>query len=363
MSSKKHNIFIRTILYLTDKKRRRSRFLNELLSLTNKQNQPNINELWSVLQDMSIIRLNIKNYGYDIARKLQPLLAQIKTEGQPIAQNLVSKPTTQKDIESPWFVYWCREIKAAPVYHRKLWEFAFTLQALYELNMLQDSRSGIGFGCGEEPLASYFASRGIRATITDLEPERAAKMGWAETGQHTASKESAFFPDIVSHDAFESLISHRYMDMNNLPEFNTQYDFCWSICALEHLGSIKKGLAFIENSIKALKPGGVAIHTTEYNYLSEDKTIDNWPTVLFLRRHFEELAKTVTDAGHEMLGPEFDVGDNIMDKFIDISPYSFEKGWLSSKQYGSSTLASHLKLSVDGFAVTCFGIIIRKGLQ
>jgi hypothetical protein len=42
------------------------------------------------------------------------------------------------------------------------------------------------------------------------------------------------------------------------------YDFIWSSCSLEHLGSLELGEQFIYNSLKHLKPGGVCPHD-EYN--------------------------------------------------------------------------------------------------
>lgn len=334
--------------------------LRELSMLTTSTGYPNFRDLWFALKDVPIIKLNIKNFGYELARQLQPRLEGVDCESEPQTHNLVSKPTTQSDMESPWFKYWCSQIQAAPIYHRKLWEFAFVLQALYENGLLQQGCEGVGFGCGQEPLASYFASKNIKALVTDLAPEQVVGLGWAETGQHTTSLEQAFYPNIVSRKTFEANIRHRCIDMNNIPAFDKSFDFCWSVCALEHVGSIKKGLDFIENSLLSLKPGGIAVHTTEFNYLSDEKTIDNWPTVLFLRKHFEELATRLAKNGHKMLGPDFAIGNGVLDKFIDVPPYALGNGWLAPEQWANSNQAGHLKLAIDGFACTCFGIIIRK---
>jgi len=44
--------------------------------------------------------------------------------------------------------------------------------------------------------------------------------------------------------------------MNEIPRsFDNQYDYCWSVCAFEHLGSIQKGLDFVKNAMNVLKPG------------------------------------------------------------------------------------------------------------
>ncbi len=332
----------------------------ELKGLVGSSEYPNTVDLWCALKEIPLIKLNLKNFGYELARQLQPRLEAIDYSGEPQGHDLVSKPTTQADMESSWFRFWCNQLQVAPIYHRKLWEFAFVLQALYEHGILQSGRDGIGFGCGQEPLASYFASKNMKALVTDLAPEQVAGLGWAESGQHATSLEQAFHPHIVAKELFDANVSHQYIDMNRLPDFGKTFDFCWSVCALEHVGSIQKGLNFIENALNVLKPGGIAVHTTEYNYLSEEKTIDNWPTVLFLRKHFEELATRLAQKGHTMLGPDFEIGDGVLDKFIDLPPYTLGKSWLSQEQWKDSNQTAHLKLSVDGFACTCFGIVIRK---
>jgi 2-polyprenyl-3-methyl-5-hydroxy-6-metoxy-1,4-benzoquinol methylase len=311
-------------------------------------------------KEINILQLNIKNFGYEIARQLQPKLAAIDVSEEPRYHGLVSKPTTQADIESPWFRYWCAELKAAPIYHRKLWEFAFILQVLFEHHLLREGVEGIGFGCGKEPLASLFASKRMKVCVTDLEPEKVVGLGWAETGQHTSSREHAFHRDIVTRSLFDEHVRHQYVDMNRIPKFDKSFDFCWSVCALEHLGSIQHGIDFIERSLSLLKPGGIAVHTTEYNFLSQEKTIDNWPTVLFLKKHFEQLAEKLSGQGHRMLGPDFGVGQGVLDRFIDVPPYAYGEGWYSLEQWGDPNQSAHLKLSVDGFPCTCFGMIVKR---
>lgn len=315
-------------------------------------------------EDMTSVRINIKNFGYTIGRQLAPLLKEIPTASEPRNHHLVSKPTTQADIETSWFVYWCNQLKTAPLYHRKLWEFAFALQALFEAGMLENGKRGIGFGCGEEPLASYFAAKGIQSIVTDLDPEKVKGMGWAETGQHTSAIDKAFYPDIIDRKTFDSHVSLKYVDMNKIPDFKEQYDFCWSICAMEHLGSIQRGLDFVENSLKCLKPGGIAVHTTEFNFLSQDKTVENSSLVLFLRQNFIDLFTKLRQNGHAVLGPDFEVGDKPLDNFIDIPPYQFGTGgWFNFNLWGKANQAAHLKITVGGFPSTCYGMIIKKSTK
>ena len=335
-------------------------FIQSLLQLS-KGGQPNINELNLLLRDMKAMRLNIKNFGYELARDLRRDNLEMDEDlsFQPV--NLQSKATTQEDIESKWLKYWCQQLKIDPIYHRKIWELCYVPQAIYNHFGNKQELTGIGFGCGQEPLPSLFASMGWQITVTDLHPDKVKGLGWMETGQHTDMLEQAFFPDIVDKETFTNNVSLKYVDMNEIPEYlHDSYDFCWSICALEHLGSISNGQNFIENSLKVLKSGGMAVHTTEYNYTNEPETIDNWQTVIFQDRHFKDIYKKLTSQGHRVSALNFDVGSQPLDRFIDIPPYAIGEDWLSKETWGDNNQGAHLKLSVDGYPCTCFGLIIQK---
>lgn len=338
-----------------------NKFIASLLKLS-KNKKPNINELNLVLRDMKAIRLNIKNFGYELARDLAKTNLNIDEGLNFQHTNLKSKPTTQEDIESQWLKYWCQQLKINPIYHRKIWELCYVPQAICDhFGTDKQQLSGIGFGCGQEPLPSLFASMGWKITVTDLHPDKAKGMGWMETGQHSSMLEQVFYPNIVNRERFEENVSLKYVDMNNISkDLHNSYDFCWSVCALEHLGSINKGLNFIENSLKVLKSGGIAVHTTEYNYTNEPETIDNWPTVIFQNHHFEEIANKLRNQGYDVAELDFNVGNQPLDRFIDIPPYAIGEGWISKDNWNDINQNAHLKLSVDGYPCTCFGLIIKK---
>jgi SAM-dependent methyltransferase len=328
------------------------------LRLTKENGNPNINPIWEKTKDAEIISWNIKNFGYLLARKMaeqRPL-----TPGLLANLPLESKATRQADIESPWFAYWCSQLKIPVTYHRKVWEYCFLLQALHDANMLEAGRRGLGFACGEEPIPSYLASSGIDVTATDLEPEKVAGRGWAETGQHTSSIEKLWYSNLVEREAFDKHVKLKYVDMNAIPSTLTGYDFCWSICSLEHLGSIEQGLKFIENSLRVLRPGGLAVHTTEFNISNDGPTIDHWPTVLFQKKHFESVAERLRNQGHWVAPLNFDFGDGPIDNFIDVPPYDWDRLSAHGHLSGQKEHPAHLKLAIDGFPCTCFGMVIRK---
>lgn len=331
--------------------------LRALLRLTRSDATPNINVLNELLRDLTAMKFNIKFFGYEMARKLAEQLPPAPTGG-PYKIDLLSKPSTQADLEAEWSRYWTAQLGVAHVFHRKLWELAYVLQVIWQTGHMAPGKRGLGFGCGEEPLPSYLAAKGCHITVTDLAPDDARAADWASTAQ-LASRDKAYKAQFIDRASYEERVDFRYVDMTAIPDDLRGYDFCWSICAFEHLGSIEKGISFIENAMDVLAPGGVSIHTTEFNFMDDKETIDNWPTILFQKQHFEEMARRLEARGYEVAPLDFDVGNAPMDRFIDIPPYAHD--WHFDQADGwASTGTPHIKLAVDGFLATCFGIIARK---
>lgn len=292
---------------------------------------------------------NVRMSAYANARALAAARKELVAE-EPVAIELRSKVSTQADLESNWAAFWLSQLKLPFAYHRKLWELAYLMQALHQAGCLLREKSGLGFGCGREVIPSYLASRGVRVLATDMPSPRATP--WKDTGQYATTLADLHFVDLCSARQFYSYVASRDVDMTDLPEDLGQFDFCWSICAIEHLGTIEKAIEFVENALEYLKPGGVAVHTTEFAFLSRERPIEESSTVLFTRSDFELLQRRLTLAGHSLAPLDFDIGQGPMDLFIDGPPY-----W-----HGQSHLPEniHLKATYEGVPTTCFGLIIKK---
>lgn len=252
----------------------------------------------------------------------------------------------EEDFSQAYFSYWSTRLAEPLRYHRKLWEFVFICQALWERGAVVSGHRGLGFGVGVEPLAAFFASQDCRILATDLAATAAIDLGWTETNQHAAGKVALRKPWVCPDDLFDRNVEFHECDMNHIPADYVDFDFCWSACALEHLGSIEYGLAFIERSIDCLKPGGWAAHTTEFNVSSDDITVDHQPTVLFRRRDIEGLLQRLRAKGHNAVAVNYDAGVGVLDQFIDVPPYREQP---------------HLKMALSGFATTSIGILVQRG--
>jgi SAM-dependent methyltransferase len=293
----------------------------------------------------------------EIVKRLRPQtsLPQILGELYPVHdskhpepnwQNLQSQVCTVQQCEDPQYLFWCDQLKMAPVFHRKRWEYAFILQALKNATDFRKGAKGIGFGVGKEPLVPYFAMQGMQILATDLAATVAAEKGWADTNQYAFSLSDYEGFGYCGREILRDKVELRTVDMNHIPEDlkKGEFDFCWSACALEHLGGIEQGLHFIKETLKCVQPGGVLVHTTELNIGSLTETLETGPSVLFLKKHIEDLAQELRAHGHQ-IDLNFNLGSQWSDLHFDVPPYA---------DY------SHLKLELEKHITTSIGLIIRK---
>lgn len=262
---------------------------------------------------------------------------------------LRSSLCTGEQLGSAAFRHWAQEIEQGFRYHRKLWEFCFVLQSLYERDMLRPGRRGLGFAVGEEPLPAYMASRGCQVLASDLDASDERADVWAQTAQLASTLESLNKHQLCEPERFQELVAFRPIDMNRIPPDITGFDFTWSSCSFEHCGSIGLGKRFLREQMKCLKPGGVAVHTTEYNLSSVEETVEEGATVIFRRQDIEGVVRDLLADGHQVEPLQLDLGSTAQDQHIDLFPYSDDP---------------HLKLELfEEYVSTSIGLIITKSLD
>ncbi|HLM74137.1 MAG TPA: methyltransferase domain-containing protein [Polyangiaceae bacterium] len=266
---------------------------------------------------------------------------------EPSFPRLGSQLCTASQMRAPEYLEWCRFLKCeGETLHRKVWEYCYIMQGLTEQLGSFEGKRGLGFGVGRERLAEAFAALGAEVVATDQAPEAADQQGWAGTGQYANVIASLNRLKICDPAIFERRVQFRVADMNQISDDLSGFDFVWSACAFEHLGSIERGLDFVVRAMDCLKPGGVAVHTTEYNLTSNDATPASGATVLFRRRDIEELGNRLRDRGFELLPLNLHPGGDRLDHHVDVPPYK---------------LSPHLRLMISRHAATSLGILIRRG--
>ena len=267
----------------------------------------------------------------------------------PSLERPFSQCVTAGQIRSPIFYDWCERINHKHQFHRKLWEWIYILQSLeFHGKNISGSR-GLGFGVGKERLVSYLAGLGCEILATDADDSVAEKSGWKKSDQHIDEKADLNQFGLCDRVAFDKLVTYRHMDMRSIDPELEGFDFLWSSCAFEHLGSIGIGIDFVLESMECLKPGGVAVHTTELNIGSIDQTIQHGHTVLYRRADILRLVDALSKMGHKVEPVNWSLGRTEEDFSIQM-PWDIEK-----------SENTNLKMSFGDFVTTSFGLTVTKG--
>lgn len=339
---------------------------------------PNTSATGELARDLQIMKANIKALAWQVERlesppslEWTPLKEAVKVNTSPVQPTC--RLCSSQDIYSPWHRQLSASLRSSNYKLRKIWEWTYTIQVLYDQGFLQQGSSGLGFGCGTEPLASCFANFVDELLITDAPPHIIEGKGWSDTNQHTANLEQAKHEWLATRESMDRTMKFEFADMNNISrDYFDRFSFVWSSCALEHLGSKQLGLTFIVQSAQCLKPGGLAVHTTEFD-LSGESTIDHWETVLFNADDFQITLKSMLDGlNNDGSGRRFELcpfdlqrGTAFLDGYVDIPPYSYHKGLNDSFQPVSPPKTAQypypqVNLSVDGFPCTSIAILVRR---
>ncbi len=263
-------------------------------------------------------------------------------EVQPTLTDPVCQICNAQQFREPVYHEWCQRLGIYPALHRKAWEFAYICQALERRGKLRPGMSGVGFGVGTEPLPALFASRGCSILATDQGDEAARASGWKDGHQHGGSLESLQRPAVCGEAEFRQRVSYRPVDMRDITGLG-QFDFCWSSCSFEHLGSAEAGFKFVCNSVDLLRPGGVAVHTTEM-LCSNDRTIELPSTVLYSSKAIRKLVARLRAKGCR-LDLNLTRGNDVLDGYVDVPPYRHEP---------------HIRLLIARSVTTSVGIIADR---
>jgi hypothetical protein len=321
-----------------------------LLRLVDDRGRPNINALREIASDVEALRLNAKMLGYAMAGVLEQRLQQGPVERQ-VEFLLESKGCTQGDIESRWFRYWCDRLIERPRFHRRLWELCYIMQGLHAAGATKPGGRALCLGDPAQPGPSALASLGADVVIA--------------TGQdrplygkedHDPLLDARF----TDRPTFLSRVRRRQVDLDHLPSDLEGFDAVWSLGTAGGRGSIAQGQAFVRQAMQALRPGGVAVHVFDYNFADDARTLDNWSHVLFQRRHIEALAEALRADGHEVSPLDFNPGFQEMDRFVDLPPFDTSRTQAFDRLWRDGWQAAHLKVMMDGFIVTSFGVMARK---
>lgn len=216
---------------------------------------------------------------------------------------------------------------------RKVWEIAYIMRALEERGLLGAGKCALGFGVGREPIPALLAAAGCDVLATDQFAHLVNKKAWVETGQHASGVGDLAYDAVCARQELHERVRFRPIDMRALPGDLGTFDAVWSNCSLEHIGGIRLSVRFVREAMQYVRPGGVAVHTVEFNLSSDDHTIMHPDLVVFRRKDLHAL-------------------------FLDLERDGFALDWYFPKL--PRPAEQHLGLKIGSIWATSYGIIIAR---
>jgi SAM-dependent methyltransferase len=183
-------------------------------------------------------------------------------------------------------------------------------------------------GCDGDPLVAVLAAQGCDVLATDPDVDRIAGDRLNRRG-------------VCDTDAFTRRVRVRGLDMRAVGGDLRDFDFVWSCGGPERLGTCTAALDAIAQSLRCLRPGGLAVHTTTFNLSSNEQTLESAGLCALRRQDVERLVDEASRNGHAVWPLNFNPGAAPADRFVDTPPYRGEP---------------HLRVRHGRFAVTSLGI-------
>lgn len=243
------------------------------------------------------------------------------------------------------------ELLEEPRLHRKQWEFAQIFRALRALGQLNGASRGLSMGGGQERLLYAVARSAGHLTVTDL-----YEAGSAWDGARTDDPDRSIRAAAPFAVDFSKLHAQR-MDMRRLEFGDALFDFCYSSCAIEHIGGHDDFLAHLREVRRVLKQDGVYVLTTEFHYGDDVLPVrgNYYFSVAYLRELIHAAGLAVAGAADGRVRPHT-LNRPLPANLDDLWPEHFGCQASPLQQF-----VPHVQLLIGGEAFTSLCLVLVNG--
>lgn len=244
------------------------------------------------------------------------------------------------------------ELRETARFHRKQWEFAMIFLTLQKFELLKEQNVGLSLGGGNERVLFSIARHIKKLFVTDLYDD-STSWDCARTGDPDEFiKASKPFP------VDDTKIKALKMDMRKLDFADNTFDFCYSSCAIEHIGEYQDFLQHFNEVNRVLKPGGIYVLTTELQFGEETITDEN--NFIFTKDY---IAKLISESDLDIVS---DVNVELTKNNINYPyPSNIQSIAFSGNNNFSQRIVEqfpHLILIRGNVPFTSVLLILRKGI-
>lgn len=225
------------------------------------------------------------------SKAIRPAARLLAVEPPRLAQP-TSQAATQAQLAEPIFRQTLRLLGGVAGDAAHQWQVAYVYQALQRYGLLQPGARGVGFAVARGVLPAALAAAGAEILATD-------PVGSIE-GDDPAALALLERPVLCDPARFADSVSHRAISLDAIPRSIVNFDFLWSVGAAERLGTVAAGLAFVEQAMTCLRPGGLAVHTFAFDPAGAGRVVDGGRAPPFLLPDLERLALNLVSRGHEV---------------------------------------------------------------
>jgi hypothetical protein len=248
------------------------------------------------------------SFGQNIARPMSQLAAR----GPATLAGPVSQVCTRRQFAEPAYAAAAASLGLGGQADARQWRLAYVRRVLESYGMAQAGARGLGFMVEPDALPARLAEDGCGIVA----------MGYAGENKAPGMKRLSTLDDlryanIGSVTRFEEAVELRSVEDWSVSDDLRDFDFCWSVDAVDMLATRRDAVQFIKNSFQSLKVGGLAVHVVPFT-ASDTVSADGEGGPLFSRSDVERLAFDVISFGHEIAQIKFGTAEEPAMGFIGL---------------------------------------------
>lgn len=235
----------------------------------------------------------------------------------------------------------------------KQWECAMMLRTLSDEGVLRPGALLAGIGAGTEETTFVLASRGCVVFPTDRYLE---KTSWSDV----APPSMMAWPEQFSQYEYpQGSVIPVHTDARSLSLPSNFFDGVFSAGSIEHFGSLEAVSAAAEEIARVLKPGGIAVLSTEFRLDGpNDKAWFHDDCILFTPKLLEEYI--VEASGLEIIGKgNFETSSATYDSRVVLTDFLSKATKIKSIEDKRNAFPN-LVLFHDGFLFCSVHLALRK---